>query len=98
MAAVQVGPQNAFLADGWIRELSAGLRLCVGNLVAKASVGIFEATGTALCDKRRLNNDWFSMPVDVTADQSKCIRKMFLSEANGEGRPGGKLLRKFPLR
>ncbi|KXJ70326.1 cap-specific mRNA (nucleoside-2'-O-)-methyltransferase 1 [Aedes albopictus] len=58
---------------------------CVG----KASVEMFGTVDTALCGKRSLSksfgnpNDWFFMPVDVTADQGKSIRTVFLSKGNG---------------
>lgn len=58
---------------------------CVG----KTTLELFESSDTPLCGKRLLKktfgnpNDWFFMPVDVTADQGKSIRTVFLSKGNG---------------
>ncbi|EAT33910.1 AAEL013813-PA [Aedes aegypti] len=58
---------------------------CVG----KATLELFESSDTPLCGKRMLKktfgnpNDWFFMPVDVTADQGRSIRTVFLSKGNG---------------
>ncbi|XP_001664002.2 cap-specific mRNA (nucleoside-2'-O-)-methyltransferase 1 [Aedes aegypti] len=58
---------------------------CVG----KTTLELFESSDTPLCGKRLLKktfgnpNDWFFMPVDVTADQGRSIRTVFLSKGNG---------------